>query len=83
MQLIELVNSVKDELYKYKYLEYLYKNDKEYIAYILESMEKIVIDILATKNKKKILVLGNILLDLWINYDIPLYKKYFDEINHV
>lgn len=78
---IDKISSFENDLYKYKYIDLLDPKEKEYIYYIISSIEELTINIINSNCKKDILILGNKLLDLLINYDIPLYEKYFDDLN--
>ncbi|MCX0402100.1 hypothetical protein [Clostridium perfringens] len=78
---INQISSFENDLYKYKYIDLLNPKEKEYINYIISSIEELTINIINSNCKKDILILGNKLLYLWINYDIPLYEKYFDDLN--
>lgn len=78
---INQISSFENDLYKYKYIDLLNPKEKEYINYIIYSIEELTINIINSNCKKDILILGNKLLYLWINYDIPLYEKYFDDLN--
>lgn len=78
---INQISTFENDLYKYKYIDLLNPKEKEYINYIISSIEELTINIINSNCKKDILILGNKLLYLWINYDIPLYEKYFDDLN--
>lgn len=78
---INEIDSFENELYKYKHIDLLSPKEKEYINYLISSIEELTINIINSNCKKDILTLGNKLLYLWINYDIPLYEKYFDDLN--
>lgn len=78
---INQISSFENDLYKYKYIDLLSPKEKEYINYIISSIEELTINIINSNCKKDILILGNELLHLWINYDIPLYEKYFEDLN--
>ncbi|MCX0374824.1 hypothetical protein LI058_15250, partial [Clostridium perfringens] len=68
---INQISSFENDLYKYKYIDLLNPKEKEYINYIISSIEELTINIINSNCKKDILILGNKLLYLWINYDIP------------
>lgn len=77
---INKISSFENELYKYKYINLLNIKEKEYINYLISNIENLTINVINSNCKKDILNLGNKLLYLWINYDIPLYEKYFDDL---
>lgn len=69
------------ELFKYKYLDSLPIKEKEYVNYLIDKLDTFVSKIIKYGNKKDIFYLGNFLFDLFIEYNIPLFEKYFDELN--
>lgn len=83
MDLINMIDSFEHELYKYKYFDSLSRKEQEYLNYLISSIEKHIIRTLKTKNKEQILHLGNIVFDIWMKYDIPLYETYFDDLNQI
>lgn len=70
-----------NEFYKYKYINNLALNEREYLKYLISKLDEFVNEVIKSGNRNKIFYIGNKLLDLWIKYDIPLYKKYFEKLN--
>ena len=70
-----------NEFYKYKYIDNLPLNESEYLKYLISKLDEFVNEVIKSGNKNEIFYFGNKLLDLWIEYDIPLYEKYFEKLN--
>lgn len=76
-----LIDPFIDEFFKYKYMNNLSIKEKEYINYLISKIDYFVREAIKCKNKEDIIYIGNRLFELWIEYDIPLYEKYFDNLN--
>ncbi|MDZ4994635.1 hypothetical protein GNF80_17025 [Clostridium perfringens] len=70
-----------NEFFKYKYIDNLPLNEKEYLKYLIYKLDEFVNEVIESGNRNDIFYIGNKLLDLWIKYDIPLYEKYFEKLN--
>lgn len=76
----ELIEPIIEILSIYKNLDSISIKEKEYVTYMLFKLDEFTVRVIRYGNKEEIFHLGNQLFDLWIEYDIHIYEKYFDKL---